>query len=210
MKRILLLRHVESEANRAGVGLGRTDSPPTELGMRQIEATVAALASEGITRVVTSPLSRARLLAEAIADSHGVEAVPCDELLELDVGEMEGLEWPVARARYGRFLDAWRGDDSINVTMPGGESLADVYQRSHGVFDELVADPSDGVGLIVTHNFVVKLLAVHALAMPLDAWRRIDTSLAGLTSFRIDDGTPALERLNDRHHVADLSAGSEV
>ena len=204
MKRILVLRHVESEANKAGVGLGRKDSPPTELGLRQIESTVAALEHEAITRIVTSPLARARLLAEAIAGSHGLEATACDELLELDVGAMEGLEWPVARARYGRFLNAWRGDESINVTMPGGESLADVYRRSHGVFDELVADPADGVGLIVTHNFVVKLLAVHALAMPLDAWRRIDTSLAGITSFRIDDGTPALERLNDRHHVANL------
>lgn len=204
MRRILLLRHVESEANRAGVGLGRTDSPPTELGLRQMDATVAALKDEAITRVVTSPLSRARLLAEAIAESHGVEAVSCDELLELDVGDMEGLDWPVARARYGKFLDAWRGDDSLNVVMPGGESLADVYRRSHGVFDDLVADPSDGVSLIVTHNFVVKLLAAHALAMPLDAWRRIDTSLAGITSFRVDDGTPTLERLNDRHHVADL------
>ena len=204
MKRILLLRHVESEANKAGVGLGRTDSPPTELGLRQIDATVAALENEAISRVVTSPLSRARLLAEAIAKSHGVEPEPCDDLLELDVGDMEGLDWPVARARYGKFLDAWRSDNSLNVIMPGGESLADVYHRSHGVFDELVADPSDGVGLIVTHNFVVKLLAAHALAMSLDAWRRIDTSLAGITSFRIDDGTPALERLNDRHHVADL------
>ena len=90
MKRILLLRHVESEANKAGVGLGRTDSPPTALGLRQLDATVAALREQKITRVVTSPLSRARLLAEAIAESHGVEAVACDELLELDVG------------RYGR------------------------------------------------------------------------------------------------------------
>ncbi|MCY3923397.1 MAG: histidine phosphatase family protein [Chloroflexi bacterium] len=204
MKRILLLRHVESEANKAGVGLGRTDSPPTALGLRQLDATVTALREQTITRVVTSPLSRARLLAEAIAESHGLEAVACDELLELDVGHMEGLEWPVARARYGKFLDAWRSDDSLNITMPGGESLADVYRRSHGVFDELVADRSDGTGLIVTHNFVVKLLAAHALAMPPDAWRRIDTSLAGITSFRIDDGTPVLERLNDRHHVAGL------
>lgn len=204
MKRILLLRHVESEANKAGVGLGHTDSPPTALGLRQMDATVAALRDQEITRVVTSPLSRARLLAEAIAESHGVAAVACDELLELDVGDMEGLEWPVARARYGKFLDAWRSDDSLNVTMPGGESLADVYHRSHGVFDEIVDDPSDGAGLIVTHNFVVKLLAAHALAMPLDAWRRIDTSLAGITSFRIDEGTPVVERLNDRHHVAGL------
>lgn len=204
MKRILLLRHVESEANKAGVGLGRTDSPPTELGRLQMSATVDALRNESITRVVTSPLSRARLLAEAIAASHGVESTPCEELLELDVGKLEGLDWSVARARYGTFLDAWRGEDSVNATMPGGESLAHVYHRAHSVFDELVNEPSNGVGLIVSHNFVVKMLVVHALAMPLDAWRRIDTGLAGITSFRIADGVPALERLNDRHHLRDL------
>ena len=203
MKRILLLRHVESEANKAGVGLGRTDSPPTELGIRQMSATVEALRGESITHVVTSPLSRARLLAEAIAQSHGVEAVSCNELLELDVGKLEGLDWAVARARYGEFLDDWRGEDSVNAIMPDGESLAHVYERAHGVFDELVGDPSDGAGLIVTHNFVVKMLVVHALAMPLGAWRRIDTGLAGITSFRIADGVPALERLNDRHHLGD-------
>ena len=63
------------------------------------------------------------------------------------------------------------------------------------------ADPTDGTGLMVTHNFVVKMLVVHALAMPHHAWRRIDTGLAGLTTFRIADGAPALVGLNDRHHL---------
>ncbi len=204
MNRIIVLRHVESEANKSGVGLGRTDSPATELGLRQLQATVEALSSEPITRVVTSPLSRARHLAEAIADSHGVEAMPNDGLLELDVGELEGVEWPIVRERFAEFLLNWRGNDSVSAPMPGGESLLDVLERAHPVFDALVADPSEGTGLLVTHNFVVKMLVVHALAMPHHAWRRIDTGLAGITSFRISDGIPAVERLNDRHHLNGL------
>ena len=204
MNRIIVLRHVESEANKSGVGLGRTDSPATELGLRQLQATVDALSSEPITRVVTSPLSRARRLAEAIADSHGVAAMPNDGLLELDVGELEGVEWPIVRERFGEFLRNWRGNDSVSAPMPGGESLLDVLERAHPVFDALVADPSEGTGLLVTHNFVVKMLVVHALAMPHHAWRRIDTGLAGITSFRIADGIPAVERLNDRHHLNGL------
>ncbi len=204
MNRIIVLRHVESEANKSGVGLGRTDSPATELGLRQLQATVDALSSEPITRVVTSPLSRARRLAEAIADSHGVAAMPNDGLLELDVGELEGVEWPIVRERFGEFLRNWRGNDSVSAPMPGGESLLDVLERAHPVFDALVANPSEGTGLLVTHNFVVKMLVVHALAMPHHAWRRIDTGLAGITSFRIADGIPAVERLNDRHHLNGL------
>ncbi len=204
MNRIMLLRHVESEANRAGVGLGRTDSPPTELGLEQLRLTVDALRDETITRVLTSPLSRARNLAEAISASHGVEATTCEGLIELDVGELEGLQWPVVRQRFAEFLGQWRGEESVSAPMPGGESLMDVLERARPLFDELVADPSEGTGLIVTHNFVVKMLVVHALQMPPSEWRRIDTGLAGITTFRIADGVPAAVRLNDRHHLNGL------
>ena len=204
MNRIIILRHIESEANRSGVGLGRTDSPPTELGLQQLQRTVDALSDEPITRVVTSPLSRAKKLADAVAESHAVQAEPTDALLELDVGELEGLEWPIVRQRFAEFLQQWRGDDSVSAPMPGGESLLDVLERSRDVFDALAADDAEGTALIVTHNFVVKMLVVHALAMPHHAWRRIDTGLAGITTLRIADGLPALVSLNDRHHLAGL------
>ena len=204
MDRILILRHVESEANRSGVGLGRADSPPTELGLQQLEATVNALREEPIARVLTSPLSRARLLAEGIAAAHRIEAQAHDGLLELDVGEIEGIEWPIVRQRFGEFLRRWRGDESARAPMPGGESLMDVLARARIVFDALAQDPTEGVGVIVTHNFVVKMLVVHALEMPPQAWRRVDTGLGGITSFRIADGAPAIERLNDRHHLRGL------
>ncbi len=204
MNRIIVLRHVESEANRSNVGLGRTDSPPTELGLRQLRATVEALTDEPITRVLTSPLSRARLLAEAIAEDHQIVATACDGLIELDVGELEGLEWSIVRKRFADFLGAWRGDDSVSAPMPGGESLLDVLKRSRPLLDELVADPTEGTGLLVTHNFVVKMLVVHALAMPPREWRRIDTGLAGITTFRVADGVPTVVRLNDRHHLNGL------
>ncbi len=204
MNRIILLRHVESEANRSGVGLGRTDSPPTALGLQQLERTVDALREEPITRILTSPLTRASTLAEAIGEAHSVEAERTEALIELDVGALEGLEWPLVRERFGAFLREWRGEDSVRAPMPGGESLLDVLERSHPLFDQLVDDPAEGTGVLVTHNFVVKMLVVHALAMPHDAWRRIDTGLAGITSFRVADGLPAIDRLNDRHHLSGL------
>ena len=204
MNRVIILRHVESEANRAGVGLGRTDSPPTDLGLEQMRLTVDALRDEPITRVLTSPLSRARKLAEAISATHEVEAMTDEGLIELDVGELEGLQWPIVRQRFADFLGQWRGDESVSAPMPGGESLMDVLKRARPLFDDLVADQSEGTGLMVTHNFVVKMLVVHALQMPPSEWRRIDTGLAGITTFRIADGVPAVVRLNDRHHLNGL------
>ena len=205
MNRIMILRHVESEANRASLGLGRTDSPPTDLGLRQLRATTEALSSEPIVRVLSSPLSRARVLAEGIAESHDVTVESRDELLELDVGELEGLEWSLVRQRYADFLRNWRGPDSVRTPMPGGESMMDVLDRACPVFDEVAKDESEGTAVLVTHNFVVKLLVVHALAMQPDDWRRLDTGLAGITSLRIAEGLPILERFNDRTNLAGLA-----
>lgn len=203
MGRVLLLRHVESEANRAGVGLGRTDSPPTELGLRQLTLTVEALAEERIGRVLTSPLQRARRLAQAIASARGLEAEPAEALIEMDVGELEGLEWSTARERYGEFLRGWRGPNSARLRMPGGESLADVLERCRPLFDELLASNTEDTSVIVSHNFVVKALLTHALGLPIEEWRRIDVGLASISAARSADGHPVLERLNERAHLAD-------
>ena len=202
MGRVLLLRHVESEANRAGVGLGRTDSPPTELGLRQLALTVEALAEEQIGRVLTSPLQRAWRLAQAIASAHGREAEPAEALIEMDVGELEGLEWSAARERYGEFLRGWRGPNSARLRMPGGESLADVLERCCPLFDELLASDAEGASVIVSHNFVVKALLTHALGLPIEEWRRIDVGLASISAVRSGDGHPIVERLNERAHLA--------
>ena len=206
MGRVLLLRHVESEANRAGVGLGRTDSPPTELGLRQLDRTVEALAGERIGRVLTSPLQRARRLAQAIASAHGLEAESAEALIEMDVGELEGLEWSAARERYGEFLRGWRGPDSARLRMPGGESLADVLERCRPLFDGLLASDAEGASVVVSHNFVVKALLTHALGLPIEEWRRIDAGLASISAVRSGDGHPVVERLNERAHLARLSA----
>ncbi len=202
MGRVLLLRHVESEANRAGVGLGRTDSPPTELGLRQLALTVEALAGERIGRVLTSPLQRARRLAQAIASAHGLEAEPSEALIEMDVGELEGLEWSAARERYGEFLHGWRGPNSARLRMPGGESLADVLERCRPLFDELLASDAEDASVVVSHNFVVKALLTHALDLPIEEWRRIDVGLASISAVRSGDGHPIVERLNERAHLA--------
>ena len=203
MGRVLLLRHVESEANRAGVGLGRTDSPPTELGLRQLALTVEALAGEPIGRVLTSPLQRARRLAQAIASAHGLEAELAEALIEMDVGELEGLEWSAARERYGEFLRGWRGPNSARLRMPGGESLANVLERCRPLFDELLASDAEEVSVVVSHNFVVKALLTHALGLPIEEWRRIDVGLASISAVRSGDGHPIVERLNERGHLAE-------
>ena len=202
MGRVILVRHGESEANRDRTSLGRADSPLTAKGHAQVRALAQALAAESIRRILSSPLSRAADAAAAIAAQHGLEVERHEALLEMDVGEMEGLPWDVVQERHRDFLARWSSDDSAGLPMPGGESLIDVQRRAWPVLEPLLADPAaEGTTVLVSHNFVVKVLICAALGLDIEQWRLFQTDLTGRTVLEQQRGRTVLRTLNDFSHL---------
>ena len=149
------------------------------------------------------------LAGKGIAALVNVGETP-DGLIELDVGRMEGLAWADARARYADFLERWMQDDSGALAMPGGESLADVQRRAWPVLAPCLgvppgAAPSDmgapATTVVVSHNFVIKVLLCAALELDLRCWRRFETDLAGRTILERRRGQVVLRTLNDTSHL---------
>jgi broad specificity phosphatase PhoE len=83
---LILVRHGESTGNAEGLLLGRIDAPLTERGMAQANTVGPRVA--GATRLISSPLRRARDTAEAL----GIDAsIEIDERwIEVDYGEFDG------------------------------------------------------------------------------------------------------------------------
>ena len=205
MSQLILVRHAQSVANRDQVSLGQHDSPVTDLGRRQIAALEGAFAHERVARVLSSPLARAREVAQAIGDVVGVPVETDPRLTEMDVGEMEGLAWPVARERFGSFLEAWLRDDASTLAMPGGESLEHVQARAWPVVESVLsADPDTdgGATVVVTHNFVVRALICRALGLALSHWRMFEVDLGSKTALTRVRGRVVLAYMNDTCHLA--------
>jgi broad specificity phosphatase PhoE len=98
--RALLLRHGESVHNaaRSGEPVAHSDSDLlTEKGARQAHAAGAGLREHGVTRLLTSPLRRARETAQAVGDALGLEAEEIDYTGELTSGET--FEQAIERVR---------------------------------------------------------------------------------------------------------------
>ncbi len=197
---LYLIRHGETASNRDGLGLGRGDVPLTDAGLQQAAALGARLAGEPLDRVLVSPLRRARRTAALIVGERGIPVEVRDELIELDVGETEGLSFPVIRERYGDFLAHWQGDDSATVRMPGGESLDDVARRIAPLVDEIPAWPDAAVA-IVSHNFVLRLMLCRLLGVPAQRFRATPLGLASLTTVILERGRVSIRALNDRCHL---------
>jgi glucosyl-3-phosphoglycerate phosphatase len=98
--RALFLRHGESVHNAAHSGEPAPHSDGdrlTEKGVEQAHAAGAALREHGVTRLLSSPLRRARETAGVVGEALGLEPEEIDYTGELSSGET--FEQAVARVR---------------------------------------------------------------------------------------------------------------
>jgi broad specificity phosphatase PhoE len=125
MARVILVRHCESESNRAGPEGGGSNSPLSARGRGQVLAVHRAFLALDLGRatLISSPLARAADTAAAI--SRAVElGVEFDD--RLGAGEMQAA----------RQLDL---NDPASLQMVGGEVLQAISERIFGGADTVVA-----------------------------------------------------------------------
>jgi broad specificity phosphatase PhoE len=204
--RLLLIRHAETEHNRDGRVQGQADIPLSELGVRQALALAEHLRHEPIAAIYSSPLARALTTAEAVAEPHQLPITVEPDLMEMNVGEMEGLSGAEMRSRFPEFLAEWVTERGPLLEMPGGESLLQVQERAWCVVERVRAAHHDETVAMVTHNFVLLSLITRAIEMPLHEFRRMRLSVSGLTRLRFRGDRTLLVQLNDTCHLvrADL------
>ncbi len=201
---LYLVRHGETAHNEGGRGLGREDAELTPLGEQQVRLVVEKLAPLAIDRVLSSPLSRASVMANAIARAVHRTVELRDELIELDVGDTEGITFAEMRERFPEFMAQWAAPDPTNVTMPGGESLADLAVRTGVLVDELHAQDEKSL-VVVAHNFVIKVMLCQLLGLPISNFRRFQIDLASVSTVSVRQGRAAVLSLNDICHVETLN-----
>jgi broad specificity phosphatase PhoE len=197
-----LIRHGQTAHNRDGLGLGTHDVPLTPLGERQVTALGGAFAHVPVERILCSPLLRARQTAAAVAGERAIPIEIRDDLVEMDVGETEGLTYAAMNGLFPEFLAQWRGPDPTDARMPGGESLREVAARLQPIADELRGANRNLA--VVSHNFVIKLLLCELLGLRINQFRLFTTDVASLTTLTINNRRAHITALNDCCHLRAL------
>lgn len=182
VRRLILARHGESEANRAAAGADATgaeriavpardaDVELSATGRDQAEALGHHLADpqQGLTpsTVWVSPYVRARQTTRIALDTAGLDLVPrLDERLrDRELGILDALTGRGVRARHPEEAERRQYLGKFYYRPPGGESWADVALRVRSVLADVEAaageldDEGNGTVLIVCHDAVVSLL----------------------------------------------------
>jgi broad specificity phosphatase PhoE len=199
--RLILARHGETESNRAGLALGQADIELTEHGRWQAERVARSLESEAIDAIYSSPLKRALATAEPIACRHGLEVQVEEGLIEMDIGEMEGLTYRQVRERYPQFLQIWLGGQAAYEPMPGGERLLDVQERAWRAVEGIRERHPRDLVVAVTHNFVILTILCRCLGLELADFRRLRHDVAAKSVLEVRENRFMLVCLNDTCHL---------
>jgi len=161
--RLILIRHGETDWNRALRIQGSTDIPLNETGRAQARATAAALRADldpANTLLVASDLSRARETAEIIGAELGLGAPALSPALrERSYGDAEGLT-------AAEFADRWGEWHTADV--PRAETRAALRARALAGLQQVVDDARRGASaaertvLVVAHGALIREVIGHA------------------------------------------------
>lgn len=196
---VLLIRHGQTRSNVAGYYMGWSEEDLNEVGYIQARKLASRLADLPIASIYASPLKRAHTTASLIAEPHGLKVKPLDDLIEIKLGDWQGLhEGEIAR----RWPEMWKQSeiDPSVMTMPNGESFSQVAERAVRAFEMVVAANRDKRVVIVTHDIVVRIVVAYVLGVTYSIYRRLKVDNASLSVVWVTDSSKRLVTLNDTSH----------
>ncbi len=173
VRRLVMLRHGQTEYNAGSRMQGQLDTELSDLGREQAIAAAEVLAKRQPLAIVSSDLRRALDTAVTLGERAGMPVLVDTRLRETHLGDWQGMtHLEVDAAAPGARL-AWRED--ARWAPHGGESRVDVAARSMPLLTEIVTEQTewgldDRPVVLVAHGGLIAALTAAVLGLPVDNW----------------------------------------
>lgn len=157
--KVYVLRHGETDGNKADISIGNLDIPLNEMGKLQALQRRSDLSRLDIDFAFCSPKQRT-LETLQLAAPHLLVCLD-DRLLSRDHGEFQGVK------NEGRDLSEY-WNIRVNHQYEKAESVKHVYDRVCSFLDEIRVKYPDKNILIVTHSAIVRCIYYYFNGLPED------------------------------------------
>ena len=198
MRKLLLIRHGESEADILKVHEGRADFPLTESGHRQAASMGKWVAERyEIDVLFASTLRRAAQTAESLSNPAGVPIIFDEDLMEFNNGLLAGLSFEEAAVRYPR-VENLPPDQSVY----GQETQYEFRARADRALARCLAQIPDGsTAAIVSHGGMINQLFAAMIGLPPASAPRFLTGDTGVHLWLLAEDGPRLMFANKQEHL---------
>lgn len=154
---VFLLRHGETEWNKAARLQGHLDSPLTAKGKQQAAQQGFLLTeifeSYPDAHILCSPQGRAQKTAQIALSVHDRTATPCNDLREITAGSWDGLRLSDIAQSHGFLVEQARNSFELMFLAPDGEGQDAVLARAERVLAQL-----RGPSVLITHGATLCVL----------------------------------------------------
>lgn len=176
VKRVLIVRHGQTDYNSARRWQGHLDIPLNEKGLTQAQALADYLRSTAIHQIYSSDLQRAMVTAQILAEGRNIPIVLETRLREFNLGYFEGLTSEEIGERYENALSSWRSSD--DYVVPDGESRRMAQVRMVAFWEEITQQCSAETIALVSHGGSIKMLFRKILGEQIASINFHNTSLS--------------------------------
>lgn len=203
-KRIYIIRHGQTDYNKAGVVQGRgIDADLNETGLAQGVAFYEAYKNIPFDKLYTSKLVRTHQTTKKFIES----GLPWEQLSGLDEmfwGDSEGkcVDTEI-REDFERIIKAWNAGD-YSVRPIGGESPDEVCTRQKEAMEYILSKENEGTVLICMHGRAMRLLLCHLTNKPLSQMDDFPHQNTSLYILKYEDGNFEIETFNSLDHLNEI------
>ena len=197
MNLAIFMRHGQADNNVNRILVGRhLESHLTEKGKMQVKETAKLLKNMSISKIYSSPVTRAIETTEIVGEELGLDYEIDDRLYEIDLGKLAGTNYDEVLNKYGNlFLSFYMGDDSV-LSNHGVESFTAVKSRIRDLLDQVMARHNDHNILLVTHLDPIKAAISYILDLKPESLYKWHMRNAALTILRQEFKTWTISAVN--------------
>lgn len=159
--KLYIVRHGETDWNKALKLQGQTDIPLNEKGIKLAEITALGLKKVHFDYIFSSPLSRAYKTAEILRMGRTINIVTDDRLKEISFGDYEGVK----SSEISDEIDVFFHDPENYIPPNGGETYEHLYERVKSFITDVIIPLSNNnpnaTVLLVAHGALNKAIKIY-------------------------------------------------
>lgn len=205
MKQIFVIRHGETDNNKAHIIQGRgLDASINEFGRLQAKAIADALKEYDIQRIICSGLKRTHETAEPLASQYQLDIEKYPELDEINFGILEGQSFKEIKDQVMEVHDEWRGGN-VDYAPENGESPRAAFARANGKAEEVLEQASEDTIAFVVHGRLIRILLSVWLGYGLKNMHKVEHQNGAINHLTWNKGEFKAVELNSVDHLHELA-----